>query len=274
MSILGDLFDAIQKSGDSGFQTLFETTTGKDVLVQHSGGASEITSYANEVFERNHSFLSLEGLLSYLNSKHCEKDNGVIFVNSSSVLAELRYGQSANDQHQATMRLVVTKEYRALERLSQGIDQMGLWRLLETDLYGCVDNSLASTIRTLALSSKDMSEVRISDSGITSKGGSSVIKLDYPSGKGEGSRTATLPLDWEFEIQMWDCFDKKKKIQTRIEVDLDHGLHFIFHPRQVETSARQARLELVEAIKSGLAPDGDESLGEARFTVHEGELNS
>lgn len=209
--------------------------------------------------QRGHTFTSLEGFLSYLDSDRSGAGPGVIFVGEASVKADLDY---LSPVHQSvTLPLSFSEEYEALNGLMRGIGQKDLWRLLLTKLDGCIPVDLFMQISNIRVANESKADLQIERIGLGKVNAVSAIRVTYTTGK--GSETADVGTEWVYEGRIWESYSKKFQIPLTMEVSTDGGLKFQFHPRKLETILRQARLELVGDVNAGVS---------ARFTVHEGKF--
>ena len=215
---------------------------------------------------RRHTFNSFEGFTSFLNSTLLmdglateEGGKGAVFVQGESVFATFEYWSP--EQQSAKLALAPSEEYRALERLMHGVDQKMLWRLLVTDLHGCMDTSLLLAVSRLNVKAKAESDVQIAPVGIDSTSGGNTIAVTYGAGK-DGSVTANIETEWTWKGRLWDQFPYESEITLRLELDMSDGLVFRFHPRRLGDVKRDVQQALVKALFDDLNSD--------RWVVNEG----
>lgn len=212
----------------------------------------------------NHQFTSLEGFISYLNSDRCKPERGIIFVGERSVSARLRYQDVNADT--AVLNLEHSEEFKALLRLTQGVSQKDLWRLLNTHLFASLPLELLIQISNIKLAGNKDKDVQISDVGQVSVSGTDALRVVWSDPKAnEGTRTTDICKSWCWQGRIWGAFSKRFQVSLVLEIDAE-SVKFTFHAQQLETVMRSARLELVTELTNGLQAHDDK----ARFTVHEG----
>lgn len=239
---------------------IFENSAEKTVLVASGDGKSEIKSYAKDRPVEKHQFHTLEGLVDYLRDVQDIEERTVIFVGKAAVRADLAY-KSTQFADEAVIALRDSPEYAAFKALTQGVDQKELWRLLSTDLYGCVDPSLLMAISTLKKMVKSKDEIRIDPTGVVSHEGGLFHEIVC------GEACQPVALAWTFSLPIFECFPgHRATIETRLEIDTDGGIEFTFHPRQLERVLAEERLALVACLRERIAEQGIENV-----TVLEGE---
>lgn len=213
---------------------------------------------------RDHVFYSVAELIDYLNSRHTEADQGVVFIGKRKVTAVLRYGKLPHqgEAPKAVLPLAHTQEFEAVQSLSEGIPHKDVWRILATTLRGCVGEELLLAVAQVQVKKKSDQQYTVSsfNSGVE---GQKTIEVQFPNSNG-GTNQARFETDWVFTIPVYECLEADYSIQTRLEIDAEGNLIFFFHLIRLHDVMRQVRLDLIEEIRGGLTND--------RFTVHEGEF--
>ncbi len=235
------------------------------------GGAPAVRFDRTMPFVRQHSFTTLDGLVGYLTSAHCEGDKGVVFVEEHRVMVSLRYGTLDIDPW-VILPLGWSDEYGALERLFAGVGQQELWESLVGALYDCVDDGLLNSISSLRLNRKRMGNSDIDSVGIVSgSSGESVTLRSAAKKDSDPDQDVEIDLRWDFTVRLWEAFPREYTIPTRLVVkDMkEKGVLFKFVPRRLEELRRDARLDLAKEIRDRLQIDGDSG---GTFSVFEGSL--
>jgi hypothetical protein len=224
-----------------------------------NGSAVELREFQNAPASRDHRFLTLAGLLEYLNSPHVFSDPEhpspvVVFVGERVIQARLGYGDRRLDWSLA-LHLSPTPEYSALQVLFEGVSQAELDRLLKTDLFGCLPPELLLVIANLNISAKREGSVEIDPIGLSKSSFAKSVAVSYSLKNGTTAR-AEIPLDWSYIGPIWTCWDTKYEIALRLSVEMyeDGGVRFIFHPRQLSETLRRVRLDLLNELRAGV-PD-------------------
>jgi len=188
--------------------------------------------------------------------------NGIVFVGVNRAVANLNYLEHST--HQVTLNLIPSEEHDALERLIEGVSQRELWRLLISDLKGCIDPGLLLAVGSIKAVQKSDIATEIDVTGISDQKGASSVTITYPAlGSKGGTQTAAIPVDWTWKGRIWECFDQEFSINLRLELDTEKGpLVWRFHPERQDRVWREARQALVERLQVDLA---------GRYLVYEGE---
>lgn len=191
-------------------------------------GTDTITKLVNEggafvVKEFDRPDKSFDHVLDDLGSlqKFITGHQATVFINTRDVVADRNYG--GHHVNRAKMPLVESDEWAALTELAKGVSQKILWRLLVTKLAGCVDDSLLLHIRSVKLSDDANAKAEISDVGSVS--GAKARSLSVRTGAEE----KTIPVDWTFNVRVWNQLSIAYGVNTRIEIDAEKGI-FHFHP--------------------------------------------
>lgn len=232
-------------------------------LVEQGGGQpATIQGYCKPPVCRDHQVTTLPSFAGYL-AERAPDANGLVWVGEKSVVADLAY-LSQNPQR-VTMCLREAEEFEALRKLcSQAWSQRELWRLLVTDLDGCIDRSLALQIRGIRTTGKAETNIEIEPSGLTSGSAGSTIAVTYRDPSGAGAHTAEIADQFDWRGRIWECFGVLFTVGLRLELEVgEKGLTFRFWPRRIETELARARLALVDALRQQVP---------AGYTVHEGML--
>lgn len=265
MELGRDTIELLMNKGAAGVKPVevYSDSTRIIVGIPGTGGNLELVEYQKERPTRNHQFATLVGLIEYLNSKHCVEDDGILFVSRRQIRAELKY--RTTDRSLCNLTLEHTSEYNAFQRLvrPEGHTQRDLWRLLITDLDGCVSKALLLAISQIKIKATEEANITIDSTGLANSDsrGSATVLFNDPSGKGQ--HTANIPLDWDWTGQLWTCFEEQSEIGLRLELANDNGLKFHFHPIRIERVVETTHQRMVENIREQLPP---------QFTVYEGIL--
>lgn len=235
--------------------TVHETPKKTARIVHGVDGYGEVEWYNNPPLQFSHDMNSLADFTAFLNSKH-SGENGCVFVSEHSVLADLNYQEPG--ERECRLPLVCSEEFLALKEMEQGVGQKRLWALLVTKLTGCVEDALLLSIRNVAIHATKKGEVEIDNTGIASGGEGQHVTLSMPGGPAE-----EIQVDWTAKVRIWECFDKQYNIQLRLVIDTDEGLTFTFHRVRLDKVLRQARADLVHALREDVVFDVfDGSLGQ------------
>lgn len=282
-SILRDMVSELLERGakSAGAETRIAELPGdygiERKLIEVADGQWEVREFETDKgfrATRNHYFGALDGLLGYLNSDHCKKDKGVVFVSETAVEVDLAYKDKElamrNLKDRATLPLHHSDEYSALIEMSKaGETQHGLWRLLNRSLNGIIADMHRDADRFQVLVSQIQlkigtdSTVEISPSGLSDGRAKNYIRIEFTGMDGSPSHQE-IELDWTWTGRIWDEYDVEYTIPFRLEILLHEGeLIFMFHPHRLEEAVRTARMELVKTIADSL-PE--------QFTAHEGTL--
>ncbi len=221
-----------------------------------TGSKADLVDYPREKPNRNHTFATLDGFVSFLTSDQVHADpKGIVFVGHEAV-ADLAYGKHRMDQ--AVLELRPSTELDALANLFDvGYTQRDLWTLLIGDLAGCFDDSLLLAISQLKMTKTSEAATTIQATGIEDDGGAMKMIV------GCGENQVAVPVDWVFTGRAFECWDLEFTLDLRLEVTVDGGIGFRFHPRRFTQWKNACRLDLVREIAERLAN---------KFDVHEGTL--
>lgn len=243
-----------------------------DYLITHGDGHTEVVSYAKPV-EYLHSFRTVEGLVGYLNSRHCGGvENGIVFVGRKKVYANIAY--HSNQSQGAFMLLDFAEGFLGLRRLFDGVGPKDLWRLLVTQMWGTIDPALGADVRAIRIDSGSSNEIEIDDLGIVARDGNQrTLNISYPDGK--ELKNKQIRTEYQYEGRIFECMPNVYCITLRVEVLVSNGsLIFKFHPRQFESVMTQARQDIVNALSDGqfdgIGQPTCAPLDPSRWTVHEG----
>lgn len=230
-------------------------------LICFSDGQSELMQFDQKPVNREHKIFSLADFIEYLNSDHCKNDKGVVFVEEKRAIADLAY--RIHQTQRAVLPLDDSAEYAALLQLIRGVGQKELWKLLITDLDGCLPDSLLASISLIQVSSKTEGSCEIKLTGESNNRMNNGLKVTFQPKEGAELKETTIPLDWEWKGRIWECFDRICTIKLRLEINTDAGLCFIFNPRQLAKTLIEQRACLVKHLQ--------EEIGK-RFQVYQGEF--
>lgn len=219
---------------------------------------AEIVRFPVEIYDRDHELFSLDGLIAYLTELRSTLQP-VVFVGKDAIVAPLQY--PTTDPSSVRVALALSEEYAALQKLTSGVTQKQLWRLLTTDLHGCIgqpptdaapfapDLSLALDVAGLQADSRNVSEIQIDRTGVTNRAGSSRLTLNIIDSV-NGSRPWNVQTEWAWRGRIWDCFNAEVLIHLTLEIiETERGLLFQFHPRRLQSVLRCARTELVGHLR-------------------------
>jgi hypothetical protein len=210
--------------------------------------------------KREHVFRSLEGFLDYLNSDKSGSGPGIIFVGEKSIVAELDYMSELRQT--AALPLAHSEEYLAAQSLFSGLPQKALWRLLLTKLDGCISNELLLQISSLNVKIQADADLDIQRTGLENSRQNQTVRVTFNDPKGKGTRTAEIETAWSWVGRIWEAWDHTFEIETTMEIESNQGVQFVFHPKRLETTTRNALLALVSHVQEKVQAD--------RFTVYEG----
>ena len=207
-----------------------------------------------------HGFKTLQGLCDYMESHKVDGAQGIAFVGDKVIKADCAYGSHSGAK--CNLQMDHSEEYEALVKLFEGVSQKELWRILVTELHGCVEPELLLMIGGLEIAGGDKFQVRIDHTGLSESTGSSAFVVNTLAADGSPSQ-ARIKCDWSWTGRVWKCFPEQCRIDLRLElVKLkDGGVAFVFHPRRLSEVMDAHRAALVDALK-GMVPEN--------VTVHEG----
>lgn len=240
-------------------------------------GFHERLAFDREPVEFSHSFLSLEAFLEFLNGPECAKASGVVFVGERAVTADLYY--LSHTPRTAHLKLDFSEEFLALIKIffapvptpaageargdGNWTSSKDLWRLLVSDLDGCLPDSLTLAVKSLQICSTSVSDMKISDLGIGDGGGSTTIDVSYKDKSSGEPVSKEIDTDYVWHGRVFETFASPTKINLRMEMDVSDGVRFTFHPRRMREVMRVVRANLVEHIGDGVKEA-------KRFVVYEG----
>ena len=221
--------------------------------------------------KKTHSFDTLVGLTSYLNSDHCTFAQGdkdirgqkhIVFVGGEFVTANLSY--SSNCVQAAYLNLDLAEEFLALLKLGNGVGQKTLWRLLVTHLSGCFSDALLLAISDLSLTATEESAATIEELGGGEESSSRRAEITFPSRKtGDTETKKTIEVDWVYTGRYRECFQQQIVVRVRLEIAIENGSpRFYFHPMGLPTIMREYREALADHLRNELKAE--------RYTIHEG----
>jgi hypothetical protein len=156
----------------------------RDLLLVDRDGSYEVRSQWKGAKPFEHHFATLDGFTGYLSSVHQIGPDGlpgeeqderhepsIVMVGEKSVVADLDYGSRVKQL--AVLDLKPSEEFQGLLGLlkAEGHVQRPLWRLLITDLAGCLPDELALLIGAIRVKKDDEGSVVIDRSGVTSESG-------------------------------------------------------------------------------------------------------
>lgn len=233
-------------------------------LIYFTDGDTKTIAKNTDGYPGGHAFGTLAGLLDYLQSDIAgnEAEPVAVFVNQNDIVAMIDY--PTLPKKSVKISLDDSEEMAALRRLFNPISQKDLWRVLMTDLDGCIPPELAYAISNMDIKIDGDISVKIGPAGAGSKSASEKITVNLPTGKGD--KTVDLSRKWEFKGRMWRCFDREAAIELTLEVHTDNGVGFQFHPKRLDKVVDENRAALVAEIRKALNANEVES----RFLVFEG----
>ncbi|GMW02620.1 MAG: hypothetical protein AMXMBFR84_37560 [Candidatus Hydrogenedentota bacterium] len=237
---------------------LHKVASGVERIIRVPGEPSKREFFANDCRGRNHTFTTLEGFCDFLNGPHCVDNHdgegvGVVFVQREDAKlahADLDYLGNGKPES-AVLSLQRSTEYKALEKLATGIGQASLWRLLFTDLEGCIEpDNLITYILDMDVKLEDGKQVKISPLGPSAVRSSSAVSIKYPNSEG-GMETREMPVEWKWSGRIWEGFDYSCEVDLRMELSASRegDVIFKFHPKRLAEHNNNARLALVAALR-------------------------
>jgi len=220
---------------------------------------AEIITLDKDTIQWSHVLTSLESLVEFVNEYVDATNTGdeqplvAVFVSDDEITANCNY--RGQETRSLRLPLQFSPEWQAMKALFNGLGQKTLWRLLNTDLDGKADPSLALTLSSINVRAKDESLVEIQESGVTNRSGQQGYVITYPDPKGNGEQSIPLGFHFNFEdLRIFDATDLfKYEIFTRLETNLDAGLKFIFWPRRLPDILRKARLDIAGYLREQLS---------------------
>lgn len=243
---------------DRGNEIVFHTNdqTGSQILIERKPPR-----------DRKHLFGTLDGFIAYLNSKHCGVAKtldtpikpGIVFVQKESVAAEINYDPNDHLTHAAMLPLTDAEEFAALKKIcGYSMGQKALWRILATDLDGCIDPALLLHVAQADVNTSNKSNVKITTTGIADI---EVVRI-HTIKTADGS--IQIPESWTYTGRTWECYDRRVDIPLRLELDISDagGLTFRFHARRLQTILNEQRQALVETLTG--------TLDTTKWTIYEG----
>lgn len=210
-------------------------------------------------------FHTIDGFAAYLSGPHSpattEHPGMVLFnVHHAEAIAWLTPHTPRRDR--AFYHPRHTDEYRALGKLTHGVTQHELWRLLVTDLADSIPPEILLAISDLSVRSKSEEDAEINLLGIKSEKRVTGYSIVTHDAKGQ-ARTAEIPATTKWIGPIYEDTPGRRcyEIDLRLEVTTN-PLRFIFHAQSLAQAVRRADHDLERAIKDAIPSD--------RYTVHEG----
>lgn len=265
LEYVSDLSDASEL-----YQEVFDNGDSITIGVKENNGALTLYDFPKPPLDKRHRFQTLEGLKYFLISNHASH-GGVVFVGNDNIIAD--YGYYENTTRRATLQLNYSTEYAALKFLMNGVQQKYLWQLLNGDLDGCIDKSLALSVSQVKVSGNTEQSVKIHDNGLSDESQQRYVSIIFADPQGKGEHEASLATEWKWRGRVWECFDEITEIDLRLELseeatgDGKRKLIYKFYPRRLAKVLRDARQRLVDQLSEELSgSDG----GSNKFLVVEG----
>lgn len=229
----------------------------------YSDGNWHIETFAKPGPKRHHVFRTLESFMNYTNAQipvpsvveeDVSYDGYVIFVDDGKVEALFDYRGHREEKERISLPLVRADEYGALLDIKDDenpITQRDLWKLLISNLDGCLDPALMVAISQINLQAERIKNCQIDTTGISQSSDRNQVRLVFSGAKGDVS--TSIPTDWTWKGRIWECFDRTYEIGLRMEVRQNGDtLGFVFHPRRLASVYQKAKMDLVRDIKSRL----------------------
>lgn len=236
--------------------------TTRHVLVVGNDETPAILQYSLPSPKIRHKLLSLDSFCEYIN-KHGE--SGVVFVGQNRIVADLAY--KTHKTHTLYMDLDQSDAFKALNQLFAGVKQKELWRLLITHLNDHIPCGLLLAVSGIRVAASQEALCSISSSGLSDQSNQSRVIVHYTAAGGKGEQQKEIPTEWVFTGPIFSCaLDAVHVIPLRLEVSSEGGLSFRLHPRNLESTIREARANVVEAIEGVL--DAQD------FQVYQGEYDA
>lgn len=266
--MLAEGFDWVKKLAvnQTRLQQIHADKNGEEIAFIEGGTFLESRHFPSQPKNPNHTFSNYSGFVDYLTGALCSgsvDSPNALFVGADSVVAEFDY----RDKHEqrVTLPLLASEEFSALMKLSRGVPQSELWRLLVTSLDGCIESTLLTSIAHVQIRKSSESEVEIDTSGMVSGSAGSRIGLTYPKAGQQGDGKTDMPTEYTFTGRIWECWDRNFSIDARLTIERDEdGLIFKLHPRRLAQQLRDAR--------AVLKADLDDRLADKFYCVYEGEI--
>lgn len=237
------------------FQEIFDNGDSMTIGVKDTIGAVTLYDFPKPPLDMKHRFQTLEGLVDFLSSNHA-KDGGVVFVGEHSIIAD--YGYGGHTTKRATLRLEFSTEMQSLEKLMKGVQHKYLWQLLNAELDGYIDKSLALAVSQVRITGNTEQSVKIFDSGLSDESAQRHVSVVFADSQGKGEHTAELKTEWEWNGRVWECFEDITKIDLRLELmeeavgDGKRKLIYKFYPRRLMQILRDSRQRLVDYLADSL----------------------
>jgi hypothetical protein len=253
---------AVQKSVEPFIFKIHSTPEQEIIVLAPGAGQPAQVKYIDlPSFKREHQILNLESFISLLASASIPGDTedtpGLVMVSEDRVSARLRYGSA--DTHRATMTLRQSQEFLALQELSSGVNQHTLWTLLQTALWECVDDARVNLIADLEFSTTTRATSSITMVGINNKTNANEVRIEFPGCADKPAQDRSIPIEWDFNIRLWDALDTRYTIATRLLISNDGTFRFL--PRRLSDTIRQGLNDIIAELRKGIPK---------RFTVHAG----
>lgn len=211
-------------------------------LIPNENGGRELLRLPLYRQPIDHIFESLDSFCEFVNGPHCDESRAVAFVEHTRVWLDLDYRGHREDS--ARLDLKFTPERLALNAAFQPTKSKDFWRMLIGPLAGHIDGALVGLIANLKVRTTGDQTVAIDEYGIQSGG----VFKDVTLLVGEGK--AVIPLEWEFTGALWRCWDHKITVSLRLEIDVDGGLHFLFHAPELYRAEQEARRQLLTELQA------------------------
>ncbi len=226
---------------------IFESDQEIHKVVSAPGLPAAIHKFTKREIPCNHKIYTLEGLLSYINSDRCKKENrnGVVFIGKHEIVCDLAYQEDVS--RIVRLPLDHSEEFMALVAISSFRGPKELWRLLTLRLSGCIPGELYTQIREVDVKASKSENIKIDCTGVTSGESSNRYTVKMADGVSE------IRVDWDYKGRIFECFSEVSEIELRLELDLrSDGLKIALHPRDLERVLRESRLAMVAEISSQL----------------------
>lgn len=216
----------------------------------------EVRKYSLREPRPEHTFQTLDGFVGFLIAEDYsgvvgapDSGCGPVLVGREKVTAHLLYGETQRIR-KCYLPLQPSPEWTALGILARGVSQAQLWKLLISDLHGCVDPALMLAVGSVKVSRKQTNEQSISNLGIRHLAGSDTMSLLVPTPSGD--QDVQFATEYVFTVRRFQGFSKTYEVTTRLEIDTEDAVKFMFTPRRLPDVDDQARVDLAAELSTRL----------------------
>jgi len=132
----------------------------------------------------------------------------------------------------ARLELRQTDEFKALQKAYQGVTQEEMWRLLITDLDGCVGPELLLAVSQLQVRQMAETNVQIDLVGLQDVASRRALEVTCTDAKGK-LVTAAVPQEVVWKGPVYTCLADAFTLKLRVVVQAREGkIQFSLHPRR------------------------------------------